>query len=374
MKKVALTLILILSLSPFLYAQNTFPPTGNVGIGTTSPQYLLDVQRIGTGNSGAIIGIQGFENSSGTGGYLRLMKSRGATVGTFTTTISGDGFGAVDFMGVNINNAIGYGARIVGRQDGTAGSTYLPGKLSFFLGNTADALSERMTITSSGNVGIGKVTPLATLDVNGVVRVTGPSSNLDVNAAWGNLSNLANSGQMLIGWNRFAGRGEADFIANQGAGDTGGFAFYNHDNNDVEKQLMYIRGDGFVGIGTKTPREALSVNGNIRSKQVTVELVNWPDYVFKPSYQLPSLSEIKTYIDQNQHLPEMPSAEEIAKEGLNLGEMNRLLMKKVEELTLYLIEKDKKEKEQEAVNNKQQEQINQLINQVKVLRQTSTKN
>jgi hypothetical protein len=360
MKKVALTFILILSLSPFLYAQNTFPATGNAGIGTTSPQYLLDIQRVGSGSTGAIIGIQGFANSGGAGGYLRLMKSRGTTIGALAITMSGDAFGTVDFMGVNSGNTIGYGARIIGYQDGTAGSTYLPGKLSFFLGNTADALSERMTITSSGNVGIGKVTPLATLDINGVVRVTGPSSNLDVNATWGNLSNLANSGQMLIGWNRFAGRGEADFIANQGAGDAGGFAFYNHDNNDVEKQLMYIRGDGFVGIGTKTPREALSVNGNIRSKQVTVELANWPDYVFKKDYQLPSLTDVKTYIDQNQHLPEIPSEQEIAKEGLNLGEMNKLLVKKVEELTLYLIEHQQQIKSQQA-------EINELKNEMKAL-------
>jgi len=95
---------------------------------------------------------------------------------------------------------------------------------------------------------------------------------------------------------------------------------------------------GNVGIGTLTPKETLSVNGNIRSKQVKVELANWPDYVFKKDYRLPSLQEVKAYIDQNQRLPEIPSEQQIAKEGLNLGEMNKLLMKKVEELTLYLIE------------------------------------
>lgn len=114
---------------------------------------------------------------------------------------------------------------------------------------------------------------------------------------------------------------------------------------------LVIDGAGRVGINTLTPREALSVNGNIRSKQVTVELANWPDYVFKKDYQLPSLSELKTYIDQNQHLPEIPSEQQIAKEGLNLGEMNKLLMKKVEELTLYLIEKDQKEKKQIETND-----------------------
>ncbi|SCW65890.1 hypothetical protein [Mucilaginibacter sp. NFR10] len=102
---------------------------------------------------------------------------------------------------------------------------------------------------------------------------------------------------------------------------------------------LYISGN--VGIGTNTPREALSVNGNIRSKQIKVETANWPDYVFKPAYQLLSLTDVKEYIDQNQHLPEIPSEQEIAKNGLNVGEMNKLLLKKVEELTLYLIKQEK---------------------------------
>jgi hypothetical protein len=94
---------------------------------------------------------------------------------------------------------------------------------------------------------------------------------------------------------------------------------------------------------------------------MTVKLYSdWPDYVFKKDYQLPSLKEVKAYIDRNQHLQEMPSEQEIAKDGLNLGEMNKLLVKKVEELTLYLIEKDNKDKQQ-------QEQIDQLIKQVKSL-------
>jgi len=113
---------------------------------------------------------------------------------------------------------------------------------------------------------------------------------------------------------------------------------------------LYISGN--VGIGTNTPREALSVNGNIRAKQIKVEIANWPDYVFKPTYQLPSLTEVKTYIDQNQHLPEIPSEQEIAKEGQNIGEMNRLLLKKVEELTLYLIEQNKRIEKLESQSTK----------------------
>jgi hypothetical protein len=63
---------------------------------------------------------------------------------------------------------------------------------------------------------------------------------------------------------------------------------------------------------------------------------------------LATLTELKTYIDKNQHLPDMPSEAEVAKNGINLGEMNKLLVKKVEELTLYQIEQQEKCKQQDA--------------------------
>ena len=105
-----------------------------------------------------------------------------------------------------------------------------------------------------------------------------------------------------------------------------------------------------VGIGTKNPDQKLSVNGTIHSKSVLIDLNGWSDYVFKKDYQLRPLSEVKEYIDQNQHLPEIPSEQEMIKKGLDVGEMNKLLMKKVEELTLYLIEKDRQLKDQEKIN------------------------
>jgi hypothetical protein len=92
-----------------------------------------------------------------------------------------------------------------------------------------------------------------------------------------------------------------------------------------------------------------------------VKLVaNWPDYVFKKDYALPSLADVKTYIDQNQHLPEIPSAQQIEKDGINLGEMNKLLLKKVEELTLYLIEMKTKLESQQKNNEELQKRVSGL--------------
>jgi hypothetical protein len=107
---------------------------------------------------------------------------------------------------------------------------------------------------------------------------------------------------------------------------------------------------GNVGVGTiDTKGYKFAVNGNVIATSMTVKLyANWPDYVFKKDYTLPALTDVKTYIYENHHLPEIPSEQEVAKNGINLGEMNKLLLKKVEELTLYLIEKDKNEKENTA--------------------------
>jgi hypothetical protein len=104
----------------------------------------------------------------------------------------------------------------------------------------------------------------------------------------------------------------------------------------------HIIKNGNVGIGTDTPKEMLSVNGNIRAHQIKVETINWPDYVFNDEYQLPSLVETEKFIKANKHLPEIPKADEVESTGVDLGEMNKILLKKIEELTLYMIDKDKR--------------------------------
>jgi len=115
--------------------------------------------------------------------------------------------------------------------------------------------------------------------------------------------------------------------------------------SDPTKQL-HVQGDtylsGNVGIGTSnTFGYTLAVNGNIGCKEVKVEVSNdWPDYVFAPEYDLKSLAELDSYVKEYQRLPEMPSAEQVAKEGVELSKMNVLLLKKIEELTLYIIQQN----------------------------------
>lgn len=112
-------------------------------------------------------------------------------------------------------------------------------------------------------------------------------------------------------------------------------------SGNINTLKVALANSGNIGIGTTTPQEKLSVNGNIRAHEIKVETANWPDYVFDDTYQLTSLSDLENYIKVNRHLPQMPTAKEAATIGIELGEMNKLLVKKVEELTLHLIEKDK---------------------------------
>jgi hypothetical protein len=99
--------------------------------------------------------------------------------------------------------------------------------------------------------------------------------------------------------------------------------------------------NGNVGVGIDFPVNKFEVNGTIRSKEIIVEAINWPDYVFDKKYKLPTLNEVEKYIDQNKHLPNIPSAAEIEKNGLHLGDTQKKMIEKIEELTLYLIKANK---------------------------------
>lgn len=128
---------------------------------------------------------------------------------------------------------------------------------------------------------------------------------------------------------------------------------------DNWRSLLISNENGFVGIGTSSPKFLLDVNGNLRAREVKVEGGIWPDYVFNKSYQLPSLLETEQFILKNGHLPGIPSAKEVKKDGVNLGEMNGKLLEKIEELTLHLIEMEKKNAEVQSIYLKQAELIKQ---------------
>jgi len=178
----------------------------------------------------------------------------------------------------------------------------------------------RNFIVQNGNVGIGTSSPAYKL------QVTGGAIALD------NDEPLRGGGKWLISGNQTA---VTVGTANPGVN----LRFMSGADSE---RMRIDAATGNVGIGTTSPNQKLTVNGTIYGKEVKVDLnVPGPDYVFEENYNLPSLTEIENYIKQNKHLPEVPSAKEMETNGINLSEMNMILLKKVEELTLHLIEMKK---------------------------------
>ncbi|MDQ0638319.1 putative coiled-coil protein SlyX [Pedobacter sp. W3I1] len=218
---------------------------------------------------------------------------------------------------------------------------------------------------ATGNVGIGISNPTSKLDVLGNIKSFNAAfGQTNINTSTKNFANFSsnNHGTVLMSSNLFFSNNDDLKIANthasmsgasivipgNGQHHQGGIVFYTNIPGSVtEGQAftgslsMAIKANGDVGIGTTTPREKLSVNGKIRAKEIKVETANWPDYVFEEGYNIGTLKGLESYIKANKHLPDMPTAKEIETNGLELGTMVNVQQKKIEELTLHLIEKDK---------------------------------
>jgi len=220
-------------------------------------------------------------------------------------------------------------------------------------------LSNGLSISPDGNIGIGTGTAYAgaKLHVHGGAMVLGSNSvihNTDGYLSLGNV--LANSSPTISDWTSkttmllngqdystigFHDSGSrVDFIrAGNGAielGYDGGFGAAN-----IKFPGGIWNSAGNVGIGVSNPTEKLSVNGTVKAREIRVDGQGAPDYVFEETYHKLSLAEVEKYIRLNKHLPEVPSAKEFERDGMAVGEMNKLLLKKIEELTLHLIEKEK---------------------------------
>lgn len=113
-------------------------------------------------------------------------------------------------------------------------------------------------------------------------------------------------------------------------------------------ERLKILSNGNIGIGVSNPSYKLTVNGVIAARKVKVTQETWADYVFDPNYDLISLLEVEVFVRKNRHLPEMPTEQEVIANGIDVGEMNMKLLKKIEELTLYLIEMKKELNELKA--------------------------
>ena len=188
---------------------------------------------------------------------------------------------------------------------------------------------------SDGNIGVGTANPLAKLEVNNGSILIRNSANVD------NESSIMIAHSINITTYNTYGTSLRTITQNAG-NNTYGMQFFTQESyltNQTEK--VRIQGNGNVGIGLTNPQNKLDVNGTIHSKEVKVDMNGWSDFVFKKGYDLPTLAEVEKHINEKGHLENIPSEEEVLKNGINLGEMNANLLEKIEELTLHLIEKDK---------------------------------
>ncbi|ACU62842.1 hypothetical protein [Chitinophaga pinensis] len=127
--------------------------------------------------------------------------------------------------------------------------------------------------------------------------------------------------------------------------NTNGMTYAGHANFNGTGS-NYFAGSVGIGVINKSATYKLAVDGTIGARKIKVTQETWADFVFDKDYELPSLQELNAYIKEHKHLPGVPSTEEVTKKDLDLGEMNKILLQKIEELTLHLIEQDKQNQEQ----------------------------
>lgn len=201
--------------------------------------------------------------------------------------------------------------------------------------------------TISGNIGIGTTAPNSKLTIRS--GNTGVSIHPGGSPYFGTLAfnREAATGEI------FDSTGQA-FQINNGGGDKNlHFQVYNSNGAQIADNALVISGtNGNIGIGVPNPANKLDVNGTIHSREVKVDLTGWSDFVFKKEYDLPTLEEVEKHIVEKGHLENIPSEEDVLKNGINLGEMNTKLLQKIEELTLYTIEQNKKIQKLQEENKK----------------------
>lgn len=254
----------------------------DIGIGTTSPSYKLHILNSSLSSGTAI-------RADALNGHIRLFETDGASPSTHFTQIERNS----DAFNIHQYN----------------GSTY----------------QHVLTAKMDGNVGIGTNSPGSLLDVK--------NSSL---SSGGAIRAQAINGQIRI----FETDGAAPTV-NFTQIERNGDAFHIYQKDAVGyKHVLTATTDGNVGIGTTNPHGyKLAVKGNMIAESVVVKLfANWPDYVFTEKYGLMELDEVESYIKENSHLPNVPSAKEVEENGIDLGKMDAVLLQKIEELTLYVIE------------------------------------
>ncbi|HJS54991.1 MAG TPA: hypothetical protein VJ765_10615 [Chitinophagaceae bacterium] len=196
---------------------------------------------------------------------------------------------------------------------------------------------DRMAVTHEGNIGIGILSPVGKFQITGGVEASPTTHGFMMLGTVGSTNLVFDNNEILA---RNNGNSSHLYLQNSGGnvyiGDAVNFNSAHRlgvDGNTV------ITGNLRVGTTVTPSGYRLAVDGKVICTELMVRLVpNWPDYVFSNNYKLRSIKELENFINKNNHLPGIPSASEIESTGLSIGQMQKLQMEKIEELTLYIIE------------------------------------
>ena len=331
------------SIRRFTVAQN-----GNIGIGTVAPTANFQIAGPAIANRS-----QGPFQFSITDGTINRFYEVHDVAATRLSLVSPSGAVESSMEGHEGGYNL-YTPRSISLETGPGYNLgYNAGYHLFFINGTEVA---RIAYTGFG---IGTTNPTAQLHTSGTVRFAGltndnTQSRIVVTDANGNLS--YRDASTVSGTSGWAFNGSTVGVL-KSIGTTDNFDLPLITNNTEQ---MRITAAGNVGIGTAVPQGKLAVNGTIFAKKIKVTQLGWSDYVFDKNYPLPSLAAVEQFIQQNKHLPDVPSAAVVEKEGIDLGDNQATLLRKIEELTLYLIEDHKKMEAQQQLLLDQQKKIDAL--------------
>ncbi|TAM99947.1 MAG: hypothetical protein EPN39_05430 [Chitinophagaceae bacterium] len=318
MKRYILLSACIVFYSNALGQTNTFPSSGNVGIGTLTPATLFDVKYgidVGGSSTGFIAPYYiGYTNDVGAGQSLQYILLCPLIVS-------------------------GYGNPSAG----------LSGTLSAYRGDQGsyNVSAEYRVLIQAAYSNDNNVSVIPVSQSSPLINIYSVIYNGQLYAAL-KISEISGASYRatFLGhwWNNINGTKPQLVDASAVSAVS---VYKNYES--VLGGNIYANMSSNVGIGTTDPQSKLAVNGTITAKEVKVTQTGWPDFVFDSAYQLPALSNIEAFIKANHHLPDMPAAKEIESNGLNLGSMGKMQMQKIEELTLYVI---KLQKEVEQLKTK----------------------
>ncbi len=365
------------SVMDLLYLSSTHASVGYTGFGTgivdfrrtyqnATPHAINRISFIEMGNSvydfGGAITFETKALSSGSVAPLERMRvnyNGNVGIGTVTPNDKLEVAGGIRFGTATFDAGVGklYTTPTIGTVlTGNTGSTYdmyiATGAGNYALVNPTG--TNNVLLAEGGNVGIGTSSPMAQL--SNTNSTGGMSGTNTTGIAW---KSTANDYAALL-WGAPVSGASYGLRINTTGATSADYPLYISSGATGTNGLMVVRGNGNIGIGTTTPSEKLTVNGTILTKKVKVTQTGWADFVFNKGYKLRRLESVEAFIKKYKRLPDVPSEREIKKKGLDVGETQALLLQKIEELTLYLIEQNKNYKEQQRLLEGQQEEIKKL--------------